>query len=710
MQPNQTPSDVEDVGTLLVQAEKCATNYDLDGLQSVLNVVHEWYTTRPDRESDYVGVLRSVIDIFIAEIESKNNGSVELLRSARDQFAAIGQHHSAAVLSLSIAEREYRQSNLTTALEGYRAAVDFFTHVSDIGYLARAKENMGLAMLRLGQLDEAVTWFTEAMMCLEQTGDELALIKLKANFGILHVERGDTQTALNYYLEALTGYETNKNFRLVGQIAANVGFCYAELANYPLAFEYLNKAISNSRDANDLRSLAVSTSVLGEVFLACADYERALHWFEESLKHSLAIGNMSAVSTKRLLLGVTYLQLERTTDAAFQLETAFALASEQANNRAINKVSAYLALVRLRQGRLAEASERITEAIHVAQSSGLGRDLMSFYIIEARIALAQNHLAKCKNAVQEVIALAEQMKTEKELSDALHLLYQVERAQDHVLPALEALEQYQLIHARILGEQKQRQMALLDAEQKISVQAYEHKRTLAEERKLRNQQRILLTNMLPEEIAERLMNGEPQVADRFAEVSVMFLDLVNFTELASHIPPEHVLHVLNKIFGTCDEIVKKHGVTKIKTIGDAYMAVAGAPVVSHDNVKRMAMAALEIRKALTDLLIEPPNDRQDVSWAKGLTDQEVRIGIHCGPASAGIIGNVRMAYDVWGDTVNVGARMEQTGLPGLIQVTEHFRQRLLETAPDVATFSKRGPVEIKGRGVMETWWMHMPNP
>jgi class 3 adenylate cyclase len=212
----------------------------------------------------------------------------------------------------------------------------------------------------------------------------------------------------------------------------------------------------------------------------------------------------------------------------------------------------------------------------------------------------------------------------------------------------------------------------------------------------RENERLLL-NILPASIAERLRGGETVIADRFDDMAVLFADVVGFTELASRLPPTDVVNLLNEIFSTCDRLADRYGLEKIKTIGDAYMVVGGIQhqAHEHDDGERVTHAAdvADMGLALLDEL-----GRMQLASGHGL---QLRAGMHVGPAIAGVIGLKKFIYDVWGDTVNTASRMESTGVPGRLQVTRETYERLAGEFE----FERRGMVEVKGKGVIETWFL-----
>ena len=197
----------------------------------------------------------------------------------------------------------------------------------------------------------------------------------------------------------------------------------------------------------------------------------------------------------------------------------------------------------------------------------------------------------------------------------------------------------------------------------------------------------LLLNILPREIANRLKGGENEIADNFADVTVLFGDIVGFTDLSSTISAAEIVEMLNGLFSRFDQVANELGVEKIKTIGDCYMAVCGLPTPCSAHADRMARMALRMVEAT-----------RECGKETGLNLQ-MRIGLNSGPVVAGVIGTSKFIYDLWGDTVNLASRMESNGVPGQIQVTWSVYDRL----KDSFAFDSRGVIQVKGKGEIKTW-------
>ena len=199
----------------------------------------------------------------------------------------------------------------------------------------------------------------------------------------------------------------------------------------------------------------------------------------------------------------------------------------------------------------------------------------------------------------------------------------------------------------------------------------------------------LLLNILPESIAERLKESEAIIADAIPAATILFADIVGFTELAEKITPDELINILNKIFSEFDQLADKYELEKIKTIGDAYMVSAGVPFQREDHVKVMAEAGLEMLEAMGE--INKFNNH----------NLQIRIGIHSGSVVAGVIGKKKFSYDLWGENVNTASRLESHGLPGKIQVS----QSIYELLSNEYEFEDRGEIHIKGKGLVRVFFL-----
>jgi len=205
----------------------------------------------------------------------------------------------------------------------------------------------------------------------------------------------------------------------------------------------------------------------------------------------------------------------------------------------------------------------------------------------------------------------------------------------------------------------------------------------------RQKSELLLLNVLPASVARRLKAGERPLADRFSSAGILFADIVGFTTMSEKVEPDALVEFLDDLFTRFDALVERRGLEKIKTVGDAYIAVGGVPELGTADIDALAGAALEVRELVKNLRF--PNGQA----------LQVRIGLDVGPVVAGVIGTRKFAYDLWGDSVNTASRMESSGVPGEIQVTERAYQALAGRY----RFRPRAPIEVKGKGIISTYFL-----
>ena len=202
----------------------------------------------------------------------------------------------------------------------------------------------------------------------------------------------------------------------------------------------------------------------------------------------------------------------------------------------------------------------------------------------------------------------------------------------------------------------------------------------------------LLLNILPRSIADRLKAETQPIADQIRSASILFADVVDFTPWSERHPPAEVVGYLDRLFSRFDQLAERHGLEKIKTIGDCYMVAAGVPTPRPDHARELALMALDMLDAMCS---------DDEVGRFGL---ELRVGINSGPVVAGVIGRKRFLYDLWGDAVNTASRMESHGTPGRIQIT----RATYELLGDEFEYESRGAIAVKGKGEIEAWYLMRP--
>ncbi len=512
---------------------------------------------------------------------------------------------------------------------------------------------IGAVHLNLADYSKALEYMSRALAIYEELGDKSGVAYGYGSIGNVHEAISDHPKALEYYSRALSMYEELGEKSGAATATGNIGVVYSHLSNYPKALEYISRGLAMHQELGQPWGVALATGNIGEVYRSQGDLSSALRYFEQALKLAQGIGERRLCASWLKGIGSTYTALKEYDKAREYLHRALEL--------------------------------RRTE---LGTNDGVAEILIEF----GRVALEEHNADEAAAVLEEARTLAHEL---GEKAQGYQAHDGLARAYELIGNFVLAYQHYKLFHS--LKEEVQSEEARKKAEH-IEQQRLvaEMERRQVAERGAAEATTTLLHKVLPFQVAERLLNGE-RVADYFPMISILFVDIVGFTPIAARMPAKAVLAFLNYVFGEFDRVMKKHGVQKIKTMGDGYMAVSGAPVECSDHAERLASAALEL---MAD--IQLPDDIRK-TLPKGSVFH-LRMGLHTGSAFAGIVGDEGFVYDVYSDAVNLAARMESSGEPGKIHCSEDFAYHL-QNRDESFVFQERGEIEVKGKGLMRTYFL-----
>jgi adenylate cyclase len=539
---------------------------------------------------------------------------------------------------------------------------------------------LGVADYFTGDLPSALEHYHRALGILEMVDsrDDAAIVT--GNIGNVYLMTSDYLLALEKYRRALSIFEDLGDRKSAAMTIGNIGSVYLKTGDLTSALEHYSRALSLYEELDDRFGIAAVIANMGDLFKANDDYPSALEHYNralsmlEELGAGLDVAGLTGNIIEILLLQNNYSEA---------IEVLDRQAVMQMDHPAIRaKHVAHRANILEQNGDLGSARDQLSKALNIALESGLREDAAEYHELLRNLAKKRNDLADYVHHNDEYLRITEE------------------------------------VH----GKEATQKMAMMEAERRMEAERLE-----------RDKERALLYGALPESVATRMLRGEDVSGDHYENVAVLFLDIAGFTAISDRIPAGHVVHLLKAIFRVCDEACKAHGLTKIKTIGDSYLAVAfpetegGGPKTEDRGPKtedqgpkthhteNAAKAAVEMLQKLNALELTMDPTLGDTSWTQDVGEIRVRIGLHCGPIVAGVVGDERLQYDVWGDTVNVASRMESTGEPGRIHVSSAFAQTLRgpggtggdRKGPEAMGFvlRERGTVEVKGKGAMATFWL-----
>jgi class 3 adenylate cyclase/Tfp pilus assembly protein PilF len=608
-----------------------------------------------DRETDIkkrIELLNSIAFLYrfanTPEAIRTAHESLALAEEIDDEVGMAGAH-------LSLGFGYYMLSNYDVALKHQVRAQFLSDKLGDSIGAARARMAMAGLHWSTGNFDLALTNAFAGIKVLEIEQDEFTGWGWNIMGGI-HQSMGDIDQSVVYFDKSLKAFE--KVGSVIGQARVMNGLAVAleMMGNFEESLEYSVKSLAMHKQDGNVLGEARALNDMGSVYFKMGEFAQARDCHEKSLALRRSVKNRSSEITSLLNLGIVFTAAQEFETAHTYLQTALEYAEEIGAKPKLYEIHHALSTSFEQAGQFDKAFE------HFKKYHTLKEEVLS------------NETATRLRSLQTSAA------TEKAERDA-----EIERLKNKELAEANAE-----IH---------RQMEILD-EQASSIEIAnavleERNITIAE---MHQESERLLLNVLPKPIATRLKQGEKTIADSFDDVTVLFADIVGFTQLSARTSPQELVEMLDAIFSDFDALAEKYELEKIKTIGDCYMVVGGIPTPRPDHALAVSKMALEMRDSVRRL-----SDATNAQLA-------IRIGIHMGAVVAGVIGKKKFAYDLWGDTVNTASRMESHGEPGRVHISDVVYSLLTQKfASELErfhlTFEQRPQMQIKGKGLMNTWFL-----
>jgi class 3 adenylate cyclase/tetratricopeptide (TPR) repeat protein len=562
--------------------------------------------------------------------------------------------------------------------------------------LARSKNAVGVAARIQGLYAVAASLHFDALEISKQMQDEEGIARALHNIGRVYEVQRENGKALEYLRQALVKREELVNLRDIAETMHYMGNCFGNQREFDSAMKYYSRAMLIRREVFDARGIGVLHNNIGWIFRLQQRYDTALTLFQRAFSIFDSLDDTRGKALALDNIGVVYFQQQKYPESIQTLEQALRFAEIAHDRREVNDLYAALANSNEAAGQFREANsfrrlrDALKDSLFNERSAKLVAELNSRYEDEKR-----------EQQIKILTMDAEQIKLQRYLWLVMALLglgaigfllynnrlkaRSNERLRQKSAEVAQHAKEVEAINAKMMDVNHELAAAYEEADTlnehlTNTLQALEFEKANADS---------LLLNILPAAIAERLKNGELTFAQRYSATTILFADLVGFTQLAASMAPEELVQILSEVFVMFDNVLERNGCEKIKTIGDCYMMASGLPNERPDHAIVAARTAFE-------LLLELNKFNEMFR-----TDLRLRIGMHTGPVVAGVIGRKKFAFDIWGDTVNIASRMESHGEPNKIHCTEDVYALLNEQF----IFEERGQVEIKGRGKMNTYFM-----
>jgi adenylate cyclase len=647
----------------------------------------------------FLSVFFGIISIFFAPIlgaQALNHHQQTLLDSLSKRLNTLSESDSARIPLLIKLSSESNSFDAALGMKYGEKALELAKKLGSPTNIALSKNAVGVSARIQGLYAVAATLHFDALTLSKAQNDEEAIARALHNIGRVYEAQRENDKALEYLRPALQTRENLANLRDIAETMHYMGNCFGNKRQFDSAMKYYARTLLIRQEIYEARGIAVITNNIGWILRLQQRYDTALTLFRQAyaMFDSLEDNRGKALALDNI--GVVYFQQKNYTTSIQTLEQALKYAEIAHDRREVNDLYAALANSYEANGTFREANEyrRLRDALKDSlfneRSAKLVAEMSSRYEDEKReqelkilkLDAEQSSLQRTLWAVLALLGVA-----------MIGFLWYNNRAKAR---ANAELQQKQASIEAHSSKVEAMNMKMLDINHELSA-AYEQADTLnnhltdtlqALQFEKANSDGLLL-NILPAAIAERLKKGEHSFAQRYSGTTILFADLVGFTQLAASMAPEELVQILSEVFLMFDTVLENNGCEKIKTIGDCYMMASGLPVERPDHAVVAARTAFE-------LLIELNKFNEMFR-----TELRLRIGMHTGPVVAGVIGKKKFAFDIWGDTVNIASRMESHGEADKIHCTEDVYAAL----QDKFLFEERGAIEIKGRGSMRTYFL-----
>ena len=563
---------------------------------------------------------------------------------------------------------------------------------------AYALKSIGMSYYFQGNYIETVLYWQQSLNTFRAMGDKLGIANILNNLGAVNFNEGNSEKAIEYYLESLKVSEEIGDKLRIATALVNIGAVYFQrVATHDRALEYYLKALPLSEQLGDQDAIGTTSVNIGEIYLARHDDNAALKYFEkayDAYKKSkngnvpYALINIGKVYSHRKNYPLAIKYLQEAHDLAFRLNAKLELSQSLIG----------LADTYQKQGNYKSAIITYHNAKDIAKEIGASYELKASY---EGLAALYPKVSDYKNAykfqtlfssIKDTLYNAEMDKKLQSMTLSFDL--DKKKGEVELLTKDKALQELDLQRQKTIRNAMSVTGVLILLMALGLLNRYRYvKRTnkIIEDEKQRSEK--LLLNILPYETAEELKQKGSATPRHYEMVSVLFTDFKGFTNIAEKLTPEQLISELDHCFLEFDNIIDKHNLEKIKTIGDSYMCAGGIPVANTTNPVDVVKAGLEIQEYMNRL----KQDRID----RGLDYWELRVGIHTGKVIAGVIGKNKFAYDIWGDAVNVASRMESSGEPGMVNISGDTYAYV----KDHFNFVYRGKVKAKNKGDIDMYFV-----
>ncbi|MBL7104229.1 MAG: tetratricopeptide repeat protein [Bacteroidales bacterium] len=548
----------------------------------------------------------------------------------------------------------YYRGNFDKALDYFKRSLKISEEINYIIGIAKTSNNIGLAYDYLGRLDQALEYHFKSLKIEQETGNKDGIAGSFNNIGKIYHQLKKYDKALEFYFDAFEIYEAAEKGSIIQNSYNNIGSVYFDFEEYDKALEYYNKAYDISKSLNDKESMASCLNNIGTVYSNLENYNKALEFYLNSYKLNLEIGDKWSMANNCRNIGGIYMNQDK-----FELSLEY-----------FNKALKISKKIKARDLILI-CYESLSD-LYASQNNY--QKSLEYYILyfNTHDSIFNDETSK---QIAELQTKYETEKKEKEIE----LLKKNEQIQKLAIKKQKILRNSFIVGFALI-------FILVIVILRNLHRKKQSNRIIATEKAKSDK---LLLNILPSKVAGDLKETGKTEPEIFENVTVFFSDIVNFTNIFSTHEPKIVIKELNEIFTAFDDIMIKNHCERIKTIGDAYLAVCGMPEKNPKHAENIIVSAIEIKKYMA---------KRNVTSNIKL---DIRMGIHSGEVVGGVVGVRKYIFDIFGDTVNTASRMEGKSEAMQINVSEST----YNIVKNKFQFNERDPLIVKGKGKMKMYFV-----
>ena len=565
---------------------------------------------------------------------------------------------------------------------------------------ARTLLNKALDLKGKASFEEAYVVAQEALEMALTSDNQMLIAEIYSLLGSLSNELALFRQSIEFIRKSGSIYEKKGMMKETAELCNKLGVSYASNSDYTKAIDYHLKALGISEEQENKHETALSYMHIGNAYSQMLEYSSALDYQQTALSLAEEINDRHLIGRILCNLGVSHSNLGNNEQGLDFILQSIEIFKELDDKRLLALLLANLAHMYMQLKDFEQALQYSQQSLTLSEEmhhiSLLIQNFNNLGIIYSEPESSFRDIEKAKQYLHKALEIA----TEHDMKEKLMYIHKdLSSMWEYASEYKKSLEHFKL-HVEI-------ENALLNADVKKQVQELETERVKLLQEKEFEEERIaaaertaILENILPPAVIARLLQGEKKVLDKFTSVCVLFLDIASFTEISEGLEPEELLDLMDSIFTEFDDISNRYGLEKIKTIGDAYMAVCGAHVKVEHHALKTIYAALEMM-----------NIHREITIAGEKKRMRFRVGLHCGNVVGGIIGENKYSYDLWGDAVNTASRMETYSEPGHVHASTEFievAKKQMESLNELLipfVITKREPLQIKGKGIMQTYFI-----